>query len=259
MRKFFPKRRIGLSKRKRHKRPLKAACLSLTLATAWGYEAAAEVTFKLTIAPEQTLTNAVVFYGNNRTSGALRSLGTIPGGQTSTIFHTLSPGPRGSTPATEPEYYDPALGSASPYFVIIGLHQGEAGHSAIVSFPNDDPVQLMESWEEIFESPAISATYHVTEQALIDDLVDGHPLPQNPDVYVADGARRFSEWYGGIPGVANGRLSTPFGQSATLVHFSDASFGGIAIVDLIPEPATWFLLVSAAGAAFWRPCRSSAY
>ena len=58
----------------------------------------------------------------------------------------------------------------------------------------------------------------------------------------------------GVPNIspaafANGLLDVikiPYGSQATLVNFSEASFGGTAIVT-VPEPVTFALLVSGFG------------
>ena len=89
MKKFFTRRIKRGAKSRQSRRGFKFACLALGLVTAWGDEATADATLKLEVSPQQTLTNAFVLYGNNVSTGVIRSLGTIPGGQTTTFDHTF--------------------------------------------------------------------------------------------------------------------------------------------------------------------------
>ena len=73
---------------------LQAACMAACLATAWGGvdEANADVTFTGSITPNQTVTNAHVYYGNNVSTAAIRPLGTLPANETTSFTHTFARG-----------------------------------------------------------------------------------------------------------------------------------------------------------------------
>ena len=77
-------------RRRRRLRKLKAACLSLGLATAWGGAASADTVLRVEVTPAVTLTNAVVVYGNNVSTEIYIPIGTAPAGQTTAWIHTLT-------------------------------------------------------------------------------------------------------------------------------------------------------------------------
>jgi hypothetical protein len=257
MRMFFTRRRKVTLPKVKPKRRLKAACLTLGLATAWGGEAVADATLKIEITPQQTLTNALVYYGNNISTGVLRSLGTLPGGQTSTVFHTFIANqvPFEESWSWTADSYVPGLGHQPAVYAVIGLYEGAEGTGVSVSFSNDDPITAMATWSSIFDRDDQITAYRYTEASIVDYLQEIDFFPNYPQVVQESEVKRFLESYSSNSRpYLHSELATEYGQSATLVNFSDAAFGGTVIVQLVPEPATWCFIVGVAGIglARWR-------
>jgi hypothetical protein len=214
------------------------------LATAWGGNAVADATLKLEVSPQQTLTNAFVLYGNNVSTGVIRSLGTILGGETTTFYHSLIVDQIPNCDwVCDPASYVVPPGDDSPFnpyprYALIGLYQGDDGPGITVSFPNNDPIVNMSPWSSLFESSTVSS-FNFAESDVIDDL--SNVLPNVAfdllTVYLRSGSF--------IPT----SIGTPYGSTAVLVNFSDATFGGAAIATLVPEPASFVLLIGTVGIA----------
>jgi hypothetical protein len=224
-------------KQRKWKSGLKAGCLALGMATAWGGEARSDVILQVSATPATTLTNAFVYYGNNASTAYLRSLGTLPGGQTTTLVDVIPTN-------TEPSWWgDPDAYASGASYVIIGMYDEGGSPGVAISFPNDAPITTPKQWAEVFES-SWNHGYDYSEAEIIGYL-------QAADYAELD---RFLYNYGDVKRTRNGHpCATEYGNQATLVNFSDPTFGGVVTVTLVPEPAAWVLLVTTAGTLlFWR-------
>ena len=251
MRKFFARRRRDTNGPKKRRHKLKTAGLALGLATAWGAETRADARLQLELTPQQTLTNAMVMYGNNVSTPFSVLLGTVPGGVTSTFFHNL----RASEILQCDWVCDPASylpgGNKPSFYAVIGLYEGVDGTGVAVSFPNDDPIVSMATWESIFQSPSAPvADYRFAKPTIFSDLLAAATHPMFPEFVVTQHVERMLEIYGEPDAYMGGPIATQYRSKAVLVNFSDASFGGMAFARLVPEPASWILLLSSAGVAF---------
>jgi hypothetical protein len=210
----------------------------------------ADATLKVEVTPEQTITNALIYYGNNISTGVLRSLGLIPGGQTSTFFETFTPN------SVDPDWtWDAASYTSHPdqnkpaFWAMIGVYQGDTGPGVTVSFPNAGPIIGGATWASVFQQPIMPSDYQFEETAIINDLMTAAPHPNFPTIIVTQYVRTLLEVYGEPEAFAGGPLATDYGDTAVLVNFSDAAFGGTAIASLVPEPTTWLIIVGSAGVA----------
>jgi hypothetical protein len=229
---------------------MRTAGLVLGLATAWGMEAHADATLKLELTPEQTLTNALVMYGNNVSTAFSVLLGTVPGGTTTTFFHTLRDSEISYCDwVCDPQSYLPS-GNKSSFYAVIGLYEGAAGTSVTVSFPNDDPIVDSATWDSIFQSDSAPVSdYRFPKPTIISDLLAAAPNPLYPEFVITEHVQRMLEIYGEPDAYMGGPIATDYGSTAVLVNFSEASFGGTAYAQLLPEPASWLLMVGGAGVA----------
>jgi hypothetical protein len=249
MRKFFTRRRPNASGPKKRRRKLRTAGLALGLVTAWGSESLADARLKLELTPEQTLTNALVMYGNNVSTAFSVLLGTVPGGVTTTYFHDMRDSEIvGCDWVCDPESYLPG-GNKASFYAVIGLYEGAEGTGVTVSFPNDDSIVNMETWESTFQHPSAPSFYRFEKPTIISDLLAAAPHPMFPKHVITEHVEEMLEAYGEPDAYLGGPIATDYGTNAVLVNFSEAAFGGTAFAELVPEPASWMLLVSAAGMA----------
>jgi hypothetical protein len=221
---------------------LKAGWLALGMATAWGGEARGEVIGHVSVTPTTTIHNAFLYYTNNVTTGDMKSLGTMPAGQTTQLSQT-------GFLVEEVQGYQ-AQNGHRPTYMMVGLYDGDTGPGVVVSFPNADPVTSHKQWADIFLArPNPFEDY--SEAAVIGYLQSA--APGNDDYghlwnFLFDFGTSTYTYYGHP-------CATEYAQQAVLVGFSEASNLGSAMVDVtaVPEPAAWVLLVGAAGAVlFWR-------
>jgi hypothetical protein len=115
------------------------------------------------------------------------------------------------------QYWQPAG------YAVFGIYGAGESAGVALSFPDDSPIVQDATWDSLIKP--INGT---TEQSVIDGLSGGGISPA---------------------AFANGLLDVikvPYGSRATLVNFSEASFGGTAIA-VVPEPATFVLLVIGIG------------
>ena len=235
----FRLRRSGPSKQLAR---LKKACLAAGLATAWGGEAHADLTFEASITPTQTITNAWMFYHQNVTSPLWGlSLGTLPANQTSQFLH-----PNQLTNFPDSIWTSP---TATTGYIIIGLYNEGGAPGVVVSMPNGNAISLAQTWEQYFARP--SSDYR-TEAQIVADLQQGNV----PTDFLA----AYGDYFDASSGNRLRELSTQLGKGATLVGFSTATFLGTAHVAL-PEPATLTLIVCTFGvlgvAARTNRCRTT--
>lgn len=246
----------SLQKRRRRNRlrKLKVAALSLGLATAWGGEAAADATLNLSITPTVTLTNALVVYGNNRSSPEFVALGGIPANLTISFSHTF---PSSEDFSGEPEYYEQRESTFPDHRISVGyfvaaLYDDNGSPGVVLSFPDDTPVQLAQEWADIFETSLNTPfTKDFTEEQIVTAL---QAAPQSTSGVYHQDLWALMYDYGHF--VINERLSpeqdtltTHYGNQGVLVGFSTATNLGTVTAAVAPEPATWGLLITAAGVA----------
>jgi hypothetical protein len=218
------------SRKRKWKSGVKAGCLALGMATAWGGEASGDLIAYASITPEQTLTDAYVFFENNVTGGAILSLGTLPSGKTTYLEFEEVPY-EGYTIA-----YQPVGGRRQPY-VVIGLYDEGGAPGVAISFPDQTPINEGTSWDEIFNSYPSEYDYaNYTEAEVIDILQTAAGTSSWIDLWW------FFTRYGSD---YSSPCATEFGHEATLVCFSDATYGGVVTFDVVtvPEPAAWVLFV----------------
>jgi hypothetical protein len=207
---------------------LKQACLAIGLATAWGGEAEAGLTFEASITPSQTITNAWMYYHQNVTSPLWGlSLGTLPANQTSEFSHP-------NQLANYPDSVWTAPNSNTGY-IIIGLYDEGGSPGVVVSMPNSHAINANLTWEQFFARP--TAAYQ-SEAQIVSELQQGNV----PIEFLSE----YAQYFDPPSGSWVRELSTPLGKGATLVGFSTATFYGTAHVAL-PEPASLTLIVCTLG------------
>jgi hypothetical protein len=205
-----------------------AACLTVCLATAWP-SAAEAVSIQLAVTPTETMTQSfALYYIINSCSfwfATAVALGILPGGQTSVFVHDF---PNRSL-------IDPGGGSyagqTTPGWAIVGVHGPSEDQGVTIGFQNDQPIQDGATWDT-FIRPAL---YNYSEETMISGLLGEFPgFPaENYALTAAHSSLR-------------SMIQLPFGETATLINFSEASFAGTATAT-VPEPGTSLLLVTAAG------------
>jgi hypothetical protein len=213
---FWPARAWRRTKRAR----LLNACLALGMATAWTPDAAA-TTLQLSVTPTETLNHAYVSYYTRNSSGQyVFSLGTLPGGQTTLFTHDFP-----SLPASEFDPSPPHTAYWHPAgYAVFGLYGSGASTGVALSFPDDSPIVQGATWDTL-----IKPINGRTEQDVIDGLTGVVGLS-------------LEAFVNGLINV----IKVPYGSQATLVNFSEATFGGTALA-VVPEPATFALLVMGVG------------
>jgi hypothetical protein len=227
------KKNKSKNKNRKWKSGLKAGCLALGLATAWGGEAKAETLFEVSITPSTTLNNAYLYYGSNTSGNLMTSLGTLLAGETKTIIQTHW---------ANPEDFVSPEGYSQPAYALIGLYGDTSNPGIAISFPNDDLIQQHKTWADVFETTGVPAWDDSKEEVLYDfeRAIGGF------DGYLST----FISYKGGRDSTLCG---TDYGQTGTIVCFSEATYGGTITVNMVPEPASWVLLIGAAGSLlFWR-------
>ena len=215
MRISFKRQAARKSRSKRVRKKFLGACLSATLATAWAGSAEAK-DIHLSITPTETISaGQVLFQVVNSSALGVFYLGTIPGGQTS-VFDYLG-------------YSDEIFNSTSLGFLFIGVHGPEDNLGLSIGVNSNSTIQNGESFAAAF--PPVNG-YSITEANLVNAVTLGY---YGEYIYLP-----FLNQYADS-------VTIPYGAPGTIVNFTDASFGGTINVDVVPEPASWVLLVSAAG------------
>jgi hypothetical protein len=209
-------------KQTKWKAGLKAGCLALGMATAWGGEARGDVILSVSATPTTRIYDAFVYYGVGVHSIVnIQSLGILEAGTTTNLSYPL--------PGEVNDYWSS--------YVLIGLYDAGGSEGMVISFPNDDPIMAQQEWADVF--PRGYSPGYYTESLLIDEVhqaVAGNAQTLGWDLYYLSGF-----------------CGKEMGQQSTLLRFSEASDGGFATVSIVPEPAAWILLIGAAGSLlFWR-------
>jgi hypothetical protein len=216
-------KRSNSKKQRKWKMGLKAGCLALGMATAWGGEARSDVIMHVESNVNRTIYDAYVCYGIGQNSTAkVQSLGTLTSGFIDQKY---------TLPGEVSDY----TGYYDGNFVFTGLFDDQGREGAAVSFPDTGVIDAHSDW--------VFGTYY-TEPVLIDNI---HKRSTGDT----------SEWLGwNLIEMRYAReCGTPFGQTAHVACFSQATDGGAVKISIeaVPEPAAWVLLVGAAGAMlFWR-------
>lgn len=179
---------------KRAKKRLLGACLSASLASAWGGSADA-ATIHLSVSPTEAISSAGAAYFFKVGVSAFSvqfPLGTLAAGQTSVFDH---------------EVLDDVVGPASLGYAIVGLHGTAPNRGLSVSFVDDSPIQNHESFATVFPG--------YNEQ----NLIEFFPLVALTFIGATDNLYR---------------VALPYESQATIVNFTDATFGGVAFATLMP-------------------------
>jgi len=226
------RKRKNSKKRRKWKSGLKAGCLALGLATAWGGEARGDVILQVTANLTKSLTDAFIYFNNNVTSGYMESLGTLSAGQTITKTYTHW----GTL-----DNFTQKNGARSSY-VMVGLYDDQGSPGVAVSFPNADPISGPVQWADIFGPSGVSY-YHYTEAEVI-----GY-------VNQASAGTDYTPLRYFLNDISYNAGETEYGNESTIVCFSNPTSGGVMTVDVlpVPEPAAWMLFVGLSGAVLlWR-------
>lgn len=226
-----------------------AGCVALGLATAWGGEADADITFKVEVTPAHDLMDAFVYFGNNATGANAYPLGSLSADEPHTFLLNL-PGSSGFYLDDTPEYYQPG-GNAEIGFAVGGIYELDGEHGIVVSYIDSSPIDTQQSWEELID---FARPWH--PESSEDELVDE---------YFAELARGLHHWnwttlaelvgsskfLTDIPEYPEGYSQRPlladYGSEATLIAFGPTRFAGTANVTIVPEPTSIVLLVTTFG------------
>lgn len=236
------KAQLKRQRRRKRLRRLKAACLSIGLATAWGGEAEADsIRFRVTANPSTTITNAYVYFSNNATTGLFRSIGTLPANETTERIVSFNFG--GSNVIDE---YRPRPGAGNgdpnPGYVILGTYdQVDLEQGVVLSSMSSAPIDNNSTWGDLFSKPTDPSYSQFEESEIIDSLINGNEFAPTSTGF--EGAFL----YFSASDIPDPLLRTPYGLQSYLIGFSAAQSAGTAIVEIIPEPATLGLVVFAAG------------
>jgi hypothetical protein len=157
----------------------------------------------------------------NKNSSAARwlSLGTLQGGQTSE-FYTDFPGVPESAFVDGP----PGVPFISAGYFLVGVYNDGGMNGITASSKDDSPIVNGATW---------------------DTTIGGRYFRFNDEQNVANTLASGSSFW-----VVNFQLPETmvlFGETAVLINYSTAAFGGTAIATVVPEPATWTLFVLGAG------------
>jgi hypothetical protein len=232
-----------------------SACVALGLATAWGGEAQADITFRTEITPAHDLLDAFVYYGNNATGGGHYPLGPLTAGETHIFLHHY-PELLGFYVDDTPEYYEPD-GRFPIGFGIGGIYEHNGMYGLTVSYVDSSPVDIQQSWQEFFDFD-IGYPFASEANIVADYLAELEHAPRHWERTPLGGV--YSSYTGtyndrdGPELFREKRLLTPYGTSATLISFGDTRFAGTAIVTIIAEPSSAVLLFVTLGgaiAAIW--------
>jgi hypothetical protein len=225
--------RGGASKR----RKLKRACLAAGFATLWGGEAAQALDVKLSITPNRTIMDALVYYHTGVTAPILSSLGTLPANQTTTILDSIV-GPFEDEDLLDTSFFNPG-------YVIVGRYEESGEPGLIVSFPNDAAIVNGLSWDEVFAHPdpfCRICRFHTEVEILAGGF---------SDLFF----RSYADYFDQVAQRRQPNMVTYFNNEATLHSFSDATFGGTVLIEAVPEPGSLLLLVCVLGLLAIEPRR----
>ena len=219
----------SLQRRRRYSRvrKVKAAALSLGLVTAWGATADA-ATYNATATATITLSGSA--YVSDGVGGSVAQTATItiegindvPSGQSASGSSSIP----GDVDATSGYYY-------------VGVSNGDL----VLSFPGGGAAAIGEFWGALFFD---SMGQGITEGQILDQLAVT-PLRNGDPLDPASPLGILNRDYGHL-------LRTPYGEEATLVAFTNNAAGpnhgisgGTTTMTVVPEPATWAILATAAG------------
>jgi hypothetical protein len=204
--------------KKKRNTALKAACLAAGMATAWAATQNAEAntiepldhnTVRIigAITPTQTLNRAHIVYANH-SSGIFAIWDQLDGPFPANI----------ATPYIETSSGWPFEDFPGERYAIIASYQGDTQTGVAVSFPDASGIIGQQSWPDIFESPS-DGRRDWSEAQILDAI-------NNPEFGGFDLRLFFLDYYDVI--------GTVYGNNATLVNFSNGTFGGI----VTPEPGS---------------------
>lgn len=235
--------------RKRQAKRVRALCLSVGLATAWGgtQQADADITFDVSIESQVTLNNAYIFFGNNVSSPVIVPIGVIPANQLSSMQITLTDS--SYTWQADPSIYEvvvppPRFGLYfDPRWGVLAEYDEDGVKGVALVLADDESIIKGSQFDSLFNRPGFpyveSSVIHYLETSDFDQLIN------------------FSN-YLLILGISNPDVQTPlYGQEGILVAFSDASFAGAVTVSIVPEASSFVMLMSTGTMSllafiFWR-------
>jgi hypothetical protein len=222
---------VGGTKKKRISK-FKAACLAAGLSTAWAAEADADQLFRASITPTESLRNAVIYYFNGVTSPHFFKLGLLPANETTVAYHNIH------LPFPDTVWFDTSF--RAPGYAIAGWYEGEDGPGVSISFSNNSPILGNNTWDEVFDTLLPFDPPQVYSEADVLAVLQNDGIPSGffdayNDYFVASIPKRLPY------------LVTYINHESNLINFSNADYGGTAIVEAVPEPSTLVLMVTAAG------------
>lgn len=224
-----------------------AGCVALGLATAWGGEAEADITFKVEVTPAHDLLDAFVYFGNNATAPTLRSLGPLEGGKPHESTHTLTPAELEHSPARFETLFSDG-GKLPLGFAVAGLYQRDEDFGITVSMPDRLLLDEGGSWEDFASAPPLLGFDDSEEQVADQYLGVSMEQPDYWSMVIPYIYHGYTESYNNSRSVPeeyrDERYLTLYGKEATLISFRDTRFAGTAIVTIVPEPQSVFYVVA---------------
>ena len=129
---------------------------------------------------------------------------------------------------TESDFIDGPPGNPFPNtgYAIIGVYQNGDVNGMTASSPDDSQIVNGETWESTL----------------------GHNYGQHSEQSIADTFASGSTFW--VYNSYNFYTKVPFNTQAVLINYSEAAFAGTALATVVPEPASWMLLLTGAGVAF---------
>lgn len=240
---------LAANRRRKRLRKLKAAALSLGLATAWCGSGEAATLFSTNATLTITASQGLTFFGHNSTititvppkkeKSVGASIGPIhppaSGGGGSTFLTSLS-----DVDVDDPTDFVPINNEKIGSF-FVGI---DAGGDLVLSVPNGGDGVVGLPWMANFCPPdGTDQARSVAESAILQALTTAPVLQDSraPDGSPLDILDRY---YADL-------LVTPYGEEATLVAFrgfdNTGEIVGTIRTSIVPEPTSWVMMASAAG------------
>ena len=226
------KKSLERRRRLNRSRRLKAAAVTLGLATAWGNAGADAATINSTATVTLSVSDATAFSISDGNGATATATATI------TIEGLVAPPGGGNSGLSTISNLPFDLSADDGYFLV-----GVAGQDLVLSFPEGGASAIGEFWGSLFIDPVRGG---VTEGEILQQLASGS--------FAAGETLDPKSPLGLLVGEYADLLRTPLGEESTLVAFTNnaaginnGEFAGVFTQSIVPEPMSAAMLISGAG------------